>query len=411
MSEQKQCCAPLPNGQRCPNNIIDDSSIHCELHFPKGIRLYKLYKKLCDISEIYDLNKKFPTILETIRYINKAYYSYFRAYEGRMEHRIYGLVPECYDYGHNTQFDIILLKIQQSEDLLTSLYDQYFKEKSKLELQKDLQALEGQVDVDEEVKESGEDLEVTEILNKTKDFEARRADDKQKEEIAIEQYIEENKEIIKQKAIPAEEIIRVLKAYMRVNPQYEYYQLISAYKMILRLQTIVQSFSNTRKDQTLIIRDCLSYDDFKRYSNTEEYLKEEPKVNIDYALLVLQRKYWMIKDFIKNAEQFWNSKDINVYRTCAVMIWNTFDRKFLITYMTNNRLKDIAIIKDFEKMETTLGLQGTYFSTQLYDSTIISQEYLETFSLSKLKQIEKRIELLLAEKKKLLTDVNPPKIE
>lgn len=126
-------------------------------------------------------------LVPLIKYQNQCHYAYFRAYQGRMEHRTYGLVPEYYDYGHNKQFDIIMNKINECEEQLRSLYDQYLQDKDHIK------TVVQEVKLADEVE--GEDLQVVTIINKVDTFKRQRIDDAEKERMEIQQYISAAKKV------------------------------------------------------------------------------------------------------------------------------------------------------------------------------------------------------------------------
>lgn len=364
MSEQKQCCAPLSNGKRCPKDIIDDSSIHCEDHYPRGIRLYKTYKILSKFTKTINLTKvdTFSETLNKIKYLNECYLAYFKAYEGRMEHRLYGLVPECYDYGHNKQFKIIMDNINYCESELENLYEQYFKEKQPLEVLKDKDAAAGKIDIEEEVRSSDEYLKIQEIIEKVNNFKKKRANDKREENIAIEHYIKENKKIINQKLVLVDEIITLLKSYMKINPEYEYYQIISIYAMITVINTIVTSFNKDKRNTNILKNLYLGDSSLKKYNNSRDYLLNEPEERLIIVLNHLKKHFSLIKNFFSEAERFWNSEGIDPFRVSVFVAWNPYEKKFLMGYGPQIIVDILASMKKFSQIEKMIDVKGTIFN-------------------------------------------------
>lgn len=353
----ERCCAPLSNNKRCPNNIREDSSIHCEDHYPRGIRLYKAYKKLCDMAEAFNLSKvdTFPFTLDKIKYLNQAYYIHKRAYEGRMEHRIYGLVPECYDYGHDAQFDIIYKNISQCETELRSLYDQYFKEKEVFELAKDIEASEGKVDVDEEVKQSENDLQVQEVINTVSDFRTRRSNDEREERIAIEKYIEENKHIIHKKSVIVDKLLLKFKSLMTINPKYEYYQIVSIYIMIRMIDTVLESFEQDKRNVNRLRFLRLSDAYIKKYSNITEYFNDQDESDLVITLENLDiNGLKALKSFFTAADIFFANNNVNINKTITVLAWNPYHKDFFIAYTSTTKLSDLEGIKSFSRLKQVL---------------------------------------------------------
>ena len=116
-----QCCAITSDNKRCTNEVIKDSN-HCRVHYDNAIKLYKNYKKICDVAYNFDLNMIICDVKEHINYILKCYVWLNKAFDARMKHRNYAFVPECYDDGHDKQFEIIQNKLKYCEDKLMSLY-------------------------------------------------------------------------------------------------------------------------------------------------------------------------------------------------------------------------------------------------------------------------------------------------
>jgi hypothetical protein len=118
-----QCCA-FDENTRCLNPVLGHSN-HCEIHYYPARKLYKTYKKICEIAYNLDIHKYYKNIEDNIIYVLECYAMYNKAYNARMAHRKYAFVPECYDDGHDYQFVFIKNKILESEKLLTQLQIQY----------------------------------------------------------------------------------------------------------------------------------------------------------------------------------------------------------------------------------------------------------------------------------------------
>lgn len=119
-----QCMAPIYFAQaptRCANKIV--SKFHCAEHKDKATKLYKIYKKLCDLAETCDLNDytNKPTLSEKIKFLNRCFLVFKRAYDARMDHRKYSFVPYFWDDGHNLQFVKLKKKWERCELLISQL--------------------------------------------------------------------------------------------------------------------------------------------------------------------------------------------------------------------------------------------------------------------------------------------------
>lgn len=123
--EENQCCAITLDNKRCSNTVYHDSN-HCKAHYPKAMKLYKEYKGICNVAYDLDIERdKGPDIEKDIRYFLKCYIWLNRAFDARIKHRKYAFVPECYDYGHDKQFEIIQEKLNKCESVLSKLYEEY----------------------------------------------------------------------------------------------------------------------------------------------------------------------------------------------------------------------------------------------------------------------------------------------
>lgn len=195
--------------------------------------------------------------------------------------------------------------------------------KKLFEISKDIEAAEGKVD--EEIKESGNDLEVQTVINSVSDFKKRRADDKREEDAAIK----ENKRPLQEKMFLVNEVIKKFKSLMRVNPRYEYYQIMTVYAMIMILDP----------ESKFVISFSLNDPSLKKYTNVIDYLKNESVENLIYVL-----NNPLISSIFIESEKFWYSKidRINIFRTVAILMWDPDQNEFILTYTHSNFLKQLA---------------------------------------------------------------------
>lgn len=123
-----RCCAlDKITGSRCSNNCSGLSD-HCENHRPDAVRLYNKYKKLHNQVDKLDLNKKVRGTKNRIEYLMDCYVLLNKTYDARMTHREYAYVPECYDEGHDYQFTKLKKLIEQCENMLITLNNEYCKQ-------------------------------------------------------------------------------------------------------------------------------------------------------------------------------------------------------------------------------------------------------------------------------------------
>ena len=163
---QNQCCSPTINNKRCVNQVFK-SSRHCKTHYPYANKLYMKYKKICDVAynlniNTVDHNKKYNTnnntntnanisrkkvvdvedfkkiIMEKHDYFTHCYVWLNKAFTARLQHRKYAFVPECYDDGHNYQFEMLQDKINLCETKLMEVNSEYEKHKYLFDIQPDI---------------------------------------------------------------------------------------------------------------------------------------------------------------------------------------------------------------------------------------------------------------------------------
>lgn len=127
--KKNQCCANInvsgeKEMKRCENEVTT-SAYHCVEHYDGARKLYKKYKKICDVAYKMDINKSIKDIEDQRKYLHKCYGMFNKAYEARKKHREYSFSPECYDRGHNIQFEILSKKMKLCELKLYEIYKHY----------------------------------------------------------------------------------------------------------------------------------------------------------------------------------------------------------------------------------------------------------------------------------------------
>ena len=115
-----QCCAPTVDNKRCPNSVINGAN-HCKNHLVYAKGLYDKYKKICNIAYNLDIEKDIHNVESHHNHLMQCYVWLNKAFTARMRHRKYAFVPECYDEGHNMQFEIIQKKIDVCEKKLMEI--------------------------------------------------------------------------------------------------------------------------------------------------------------------------------------------------------------------------------------------------------------------------------------------------
>ena len=115
-----QCHAPNNETYifRCPNKAIGDS-LHCQLHNPKAVKLYRKYKKICD--KLKNINYETILLSESVKEVTKYYSLLLNEYLGRIAHKNYGFIDECYDDGHRRKITNLSNQINEVESVLFEL--------------------------------------------------------------------------------------------------------------------------------------------------------------------------------------------------------------------------------------------------------------------------------------------------
>lgn len=111
------CTAVMPDGTRC-NKIVKRGKNHCNIHYDKAQKLRHKYKKVWDIVSAFNLNSSSDT-----NHLMKTYGALNKAYHARLAHRSYAFVPECWDWGHNYQFELVQTKMDLCEQKLAVMYE------------------------------------------------------------------------------------------------------------------------------------------------------------------------------------------------------------------------------------------------------------------------------------------------
>ncbi len=120
--QPSQCCGKLNDNTRCQNPVLGNSK-HCANHYTKAKKLYKSYKKVCEIAKKFDINKTFDVTHETIDYLSKYHNLLNKGLEARLIHRDYAFALECHDKGHDYQFKFLDRKMRLCETKLGDLYN------------------------------------------------------------------------------------------------------------------------------------------------------------------------------------------------------------------------------------------------------------------------------------------------
>ena len=326
----KQCSA-LRMKIRCPNPTMDDDKMQCEDHYPKAIKLYIKYKKLCETADTFDIEEveEIKLFSQKIAFLHECYISYMKAYNARMKHRNYAIAPECEDYGHDLQFSILKEKMVRCEEKLEKLY-------YKIALDKEINSSEQSEEDNNETKE-----EEPSILMETIDkFKERRLQDEKETVMAIEDYIKENKQILK----TTNKYINIIyDRLMRFIPKKSKYVYQIMMTMVYLMIKIVYKNSNLKKKKLYPynnIKNIQAYqevDGFKisdgkmhTYTSLKDVLKDaySPQI-ITMKEFLESMDEWSIEIFNKIVETWQNPPPIGP-NTMFMYIIRGYNFEFMI---------------------------------------------------------------------------------
>lgn len=220
MGCETQCCAVTFDNKRCTNETIH-SSHHCEVHYPQAMKLYKKYKHYCDVAYNADLDAKFQDSNDQVKYLMKCYNWLNLAYDSRLKHRKYAFVPECYDQGHDYQFQFIKEKLKKCEENMQEIYR---SAKSKVRVKP------VEIEIEEEEEKESWTEEITDKEKMKKFIKKKQQKREETEEELFSKYIEENRVIIQRKEkcmfLVMENTFRILEDYMDISEDRHFFCII-----------------------------------------------------------------------------------------------------------------------------------------------------------------------------------------
>lgn len=338
----KQCCAYNEN-KRC-SNLTNEFSNHCKDHYFESIKLYKKYKKICNVAYSLDINKTFKNLNEQVKYLFNCYKWLMRAFDSRLKHRNYSFVPECYDDGHNLQFKIIKDKINVCEQELQKIYE-YFDQNKKLENNNinDNEPDECFDDDDKKVNIS--------ILTETKQLTKNKLDSYTESKCKIEEYIKENNIILEIRSRIINLIIKLIiswipKEYIE-NKKITNLLIISTIHLIENLSDMNYFDENFKPNKCrecdcnefipftvkLLCCECVLDIDVNQFLNSyhELYLK-----NFYGKSLLNSSK---INPLIKDYEFYLKLFDLGIINLKFDIIWDNKKNRLILKQSTNDHIE------------------------------------------------------------------------
>ncbi len=223
-----QCMAPGLDGLQCWGKVQKDRKFHCDEHVSKASSLYQTYKKLCDIAHKFVIEdfKKQIRLKDQITFLNRCYYVFTRAYEGRLEHRKYSFIPKYYDHGHDHQLKKLLELIDLCEFQLERIYNELIESNKNLATKK------------ETVEDKQTESELIVVVLKVQNFKKQRQLEEKEMQRLFDLYIKSNEQEVQQRS----EIIQVLQNKIEFTKQEEMFIIIQVL-IVLRNWNYFSSYS------------------------------------------------------------------------------------------------------------------------------------------------------------------------
>jgi len=305
MEHNNQCCA-LDNNIRCTKSVIGHSN-HCTDHCAPAKKLYKKYKKICDIAYKLDLTKNYSNIEDNIKYILECYKMFNIAYDARMAHRKYAFVPECYDDGHDYQFIFIKKKILECEKILGELQVQY-KRAINYKTNKYTILNNEEVEI-----QNNEIFNIDNVPKVIIESNKKRYDTENDVNEIMDNYIKANQELLRKREILQKLFITCIDdlIYKHIENKYlKYYQSdlqkllirVSIFHIIYKLY-VIKYFTDNFSPEKCKCNTCANYMPYKfqitcrcvyEYGTFENYINhvDETTIKIIYnGLLMYSKKY------------------------------------------------------------------------------------------------------------------------
>ena len=220
-----QCYAPIKGNKRCDNIIAKTSSIHCEQHRKESSKLYSKYKAFSEKAKTLSLDEvdSFSSYKEKVNYLMKCYSIFRETYNLRMEFKTRYITPGYSDDGHEHQFALNKNKMEQCEERLEKLYEEILKRKEVI-MEVEIKTSYTKDDVDEN------------FIEEIRSFKKKKKEDEKETNVAIANYIKENKDLLKDKRRKVDEIEKYFSAYRtRVSKYFNNFVMASLFLICFNL--------------------------------------------------------------------------------------------------------------------------------------------------------------------------------
>lgn len=228
MCIDKICSAPTNDG-RCKNLTVNEKCDHCSVHHEEALRLYLEYKGICDVANAKNLETRFKTPQEQIKYLFSCHTWFVKAYNARLKHRLYAYVPEEYDNGHNIQFQIIQDKIDLCHSKIAECHDKIRKENELEWLKEDSE--------EDETPEESSHKETEDIIVKVKQFKKKQQDDDTHFDKIRRKNIKEQAQLLKEKTKAVNLCMNLIKSKLGFTNN-SYFVEIAIFRTVVQMHNM-----------------------------------------------------------------------------------------------------------------------------------------------------------------------------
>lgn len=193
MEIQNQCISFGSNGKRC-TSLASTGCRFCKDHYDGSIKLYRNYKRICGYALNLKLDRGHDNNQSKIEYLLKCYSWLNRAFDARLKHRRLAIVPDCYDDGHDFQFQKIKELMETCERSLTELFNSTLavEEKDITITDEDQKEIQEVLENEDKVFSTRKRKNLKELVIKIKKF---RDNSEEEANELVQKYISENKPI------------------------------------------------------------------------------------------------------------------------------------------------------------------------------------------------------------------------
>lgn len=283
----RQCYAPIEGNKRCINITASSTNIHCEQHKKKSSKLHSEYKAFSEKAKTLSLDEvdNISTYKEKVKYLMRCYSIFRETYNLRMKFKTKYITPGYSDDGHEHQFVLIKSKIEDCENRLEKLHDEFLERKTKKK----------------EQEPDAEDIEDVKFIEEIRSFKKKKIRDEKETNEAIAFYIKENRELLKEKRKKVDFIEKYFAKYkLKIGKHFNNFAIASLFLICFYLDCL----DRFRKERKLPQLDSV----FKLIANTDMGLLLK-----DFHLPYLEVIYHYIDTSSESCDAFINLL-VNVWK-------------------------------------------------------------------------------------------------